>query len=235
MDLLPRSPRTGAPGGRGSRRRGHGDAGREKIVTITDDQGIYKLTTGTAWTIRIEMLGFSPLTQEVTMPTAQSPTFALKVLPFEEMVGFVPIVQDVTISQNASPLTFDLKLQPYEEMQKIATVSAAPIAPGAPLPRNAPRAPNTPPAPEADAASATDQSADGLLINGSVNNGAASPFAQLAAFGNNRRNARSLYNGGVGVLLGNSALDTRPYSFSICLRQSPATTTCRSRVPSAAR
>jgi hypothetical protein len=56
--------------------------------------------------------------------------------------------------------------------------------------------------------------ADGFLINGSVNNGAASPFAQLAAFGNNRRNARSLYNGGLGVLLGNSAWAAAPYSFS---------------------
>src|SRR5207344_3037212 len=56
--------------------------------------------------------------------------------------------------------------------------------------------------------------ADGFLINGSVNNGAASPFAQLAAFGNNRRNARSLYNGGIGIMLGNSALDARPFSFT---------------------
>ena len=38
----------------------------------------------------------------------------------------------------------------------------------------------------------------GFLVNGSVNNGAASPFAQLAAFGNNRRGVRSLYNFGVG-------------------------------------
>ena len=51
-------------------------------------------------------------------------------------------------------------------------------------------------------------------MNGSVNNGAASPFAQLAAFGNNRRGARSLYNWGVGAILGNSALDARPYSFT---------------------
>src|SRR5439155_11107334 len=28
------------------------------------------------------------------------------------------------------------------------------------------------------------------------------------------RNARSLYNGGVGVVLGNSALDARPFSFT---------------------
>src|SRR5207247_5138219 len=56
--------------------------------------------------------------------------------------------------------------------------------------------------------------ADGFLINGSVNNGAASPFAQLAAFGNNRRGARSVYNGGIGLLLGNSAFDARPFSFT---------------------
>ena len=47
-----------------------------------------------------------------------------------------------------------------------------------------------------------------------MNNGAASPFAQLAAFGNNRRGARSLYNWGFGAILGNSAWDSRPYSFT---------------------
>jgi hypothetical protein len=40
---------------------------------------------------------------------------------------------------------------------------------------------------------------DGFLINGSVNNGANTPFAQSAAFGNNRRGIRSLYNGNVGL------------------------------------
>src|SRR5262249_37910837 len=55
--------------------------------------------------------------------------------------------------------------------------------------------------------------ADGYLVNGSVNNGAASPFAQMAAFGNNRRGQRSLYNGGIGIQLGNSAWDARPFSF----------------------
>jgi hypothetical protein len=40
---------------------------------------------------------------------------------------------------------------------------------------------------------------DGFLVNGSVNNGANTPFAQSAAFGNNRRGIRSLYNGNVGV------------------------------------
>ena len=56
--------------------------------------------------------------------------------------------------------------------------------------------------------------ADGLLINGSVNNGGASPFAQSGAFGNNRRGPQSLYNWGLGGQFGNSALDARPYSFA---------------------
>ncbi|HKT80641.1 MAG TPA: carboxypeptidase regulatory-like domain-containing protein, partial [Vicinamibacterales bacterium] len=66
--------------------------------------------------------------------------------------------------------------------------------------------------------------ADGLLINGSVNNGAASPFAQSAAFGNNRPGQRSVYNGGVGLILGNSAWDARPYSFSSVPSQKPVYT-----------
>ena len=56
--------------------------------------------------------------------------------------------------------------------------------------------------------------ADGFLINGSVNNGAASPFAQSAAFGNYRRGGRPLYNGSLGVELNNSALDAQSYSLT---------------------
>ena len=55
---------------------------------------------------------------------------------------------------------------------------------------------------------------DGFLINGSVNNGAASPFAQSPAFGNNRNSANGLYTGGIGVLLGNAAFDARPFSLT---------------------
>jgi hypothetical protein len=55
---------------------------------------------------------------------------------------------------------------------------------------------------------------DGLLVNGSVNNGAASPFAQLAAFGNNRRGGRSLYNWSVFSLFDTSKWDAAPFSFA---------------------
>ena len=55
---------------------------------------------------------------------------------------------------------------------------------------------------------------DGLLINGSVNNAATSQFSLAPAFGNNRSGKKGLYTGGLGVILGNSALDARPYSLS---------------------
>src|SRR5207253_1679951 len=58
------------------------------------------------------------------------------------------------------------------------------------------------------------RAADGLLINGTVNNGAASPFAQLAAFGNNRRGGRPLYTGSAGIIIDNSSLDARAYSLT---------------------
>src|SRR6202008_1295783 len=54
----------------------------------------------------------------------------------------------------------------------------------------------------------------GFLVNGSVNNGAASPFAQLAAFGNNRRGGRSLYNGGFGAVFGGATWGAPPFSFT---------------------
>ena len=79
-----------------------------------------------------------------------------------------------------------------------APVTAAQRAPGPALP--------IPEEPAADPNGA----ADGFLINGSVNNGAASPFAQPAAFGNNRRRGPSLYNFAVGIVGGTSAWDARP-------------------------
>jgi hypothetical protein len=51
-----------------------------------------------------------------------------------------------------------------------------------------------------------------MVINGSVNNAAASPIAQSPAFGNNRRQGRSLYSGGLGFVYGNSALDSQPFA-----------------------
>ncbi|MBL8229515.1 MAG: TonB-dependent receptor, partial [Bryobacterales bacterium] len=58
------------------------------------------------------------------------------------------------------------------------------------------------------------RAADGFLINGSVSNGASSPFALLPAFGNNRRGQRSLYNGNIGFIWNNAAFDARAFSLT---------------------
>ena len=123
-----------------------------------------------------------------------------------EMLGFAALIRDlVTDDQNAAS-TLELALLPFEEIRKIAVVATtAPIAPSAPVAPNAPDAID----PELER-----QAAEGLLVNGSVNNAAASPFAQSRAFGNNRPGQRSLYNGGFGFTLGTAALDARPFSFS---------------------
>ncbi len=47
-----------------------------------------------------------------------------------------------------------------------------------------------------------------------MNNGAASPFSQAAAFGNNRNRPAGLYNGGIGMIVENSALDAKPFSLT---------------------
>jgi hypothetical protein len=172
--------------------------GETSRVTVTDQQGVYhfaNLDDG-AWTIKVDMLGFASSSQDVTIPSSTPPpAFALTLRSFADITaGITP----VDVSPPTTPA-------PAQGGFQRAAVTATPGDAGRGAPASG--------ASDANAANA-DEAADGFLINGSVNNGAASPFAQLAAFGNNRRGARSLYNGGVGVFLGNSAFDTQPFSFS---------------------
>ncbi|MBZ5632251.1 MAG: carboxypeptidase-like regulatory domain-containing protein [Acidobacteriia bacterium] len=196
--------------------------GDKSFGAITDLEGRYSfadLPDG-SWTIQVEMPLFAPLQQDVTVAaSAAAAEWDLKLLPAEQINAMVT---------PASP-----RLQVAET----PTPSAAPPKPprngkAAPAPTNtttafqrtdlnaAPAANNNSPAPAADsgvpqdASALSQRAADGLLINGSVNNGASSPFAQLQAFGNNRRGVRSLYNGNLGFSLRNSSLDARTFSLT---------------------
>jgi trimeric autotransporter adhesin len=125
-----------------------------------------------------------------------------------EMLGFAALTRDLVADETATA-SLELTLLPFEEIRKIAVVAAtAPIAP------TAPNAPIAPIAPDVVDPELERQAAEGFLVNGSVNNAAASPFAQSRAFGNNRPGQRSLYNGGFGFTFGTAALDARPFSFS---------------------
>jgi trimeric autotransporter adhesin len=185
--------------------------GDTQRATVTDQQGVYHLANlaDGAWTIRIEMLGFAPFSQGITIPAEAPSTFTLRLLPFDQITAGLP-----------PPA---IETPPVTGVQVPARPSSGAASPPPPNsgfqraavnPSAGSAAASDPSASGGDAGDRSGDAADGFLINGSVNNSAASPFAQLPAFGNNRRGARSLYNGGIGVLLGNSAWDSRPFSFT---------------------
>ncbi|HEX4810458.1 MAG TPA: carboxypeptidase-like regulatory domain-containing protein, partial [Bryobacteraceae bacterium] len=166
----------------------------KKQTAVTDDRGVYSfadLPDGT-WTIKVEMLGFSTMTETVAIsPNAPGKSWELKMLPLDQI--------------NA------------QTKMAAAPAHATPPPPSAtPAPQRPSAGPVTAPAPSGNDSQSPD---DGFLINGSVNNGAASPFAQFPAFGNRRGGPNKLYTGGIGITVDNSALDAQ--QFSITGQQTP--------------
>jgi trimeric autotransporter adhesin len=122
------------------------------------------------------------------------------------MTGFSSVTQDVTIAPDTPGGKWELKLLPSDQ---IKIESKLPPAPVPQTPQADKPAETALPAPDPN-----QDASDGLLINGSVNNGAASPFRQGGAFGNNRRGPKGLYTGGIGGIFGNSVLDAQPFSLT---------------------
>jgi hypothetical protein len=188
-------------------------AGSEPLATTTDPDGIYRfpdLADG-IWTIAVEMRGFATATLDITVAAGTPGTlWELTLLPYEEIARNLPPVPPADIapatdeSQSRGPSARAAAPAPQPAFQRAGVAPANPRSP----------APAPPPSQEPSVDPTGMGAADGLLINGSVNNGAASPFAQLARFGNNVPGQRSLYTGGVGALFGSSRLDARPYSFT---------------------
>ena len=200
-----------------SRSHGHGDARRHAPDDVDRRAGHLPITdiADGPWSIRIEMRGFANLTREVTIgPDAQPAMWELSLLPFEEIARGLPppppaSARHALLNPDSNQTRHALAVERAEPPTPQTGFQRAGVtAPQAPPSRQAAAPP--PDDPPADAAAA----ADGFLINGSVNNGAASPFAQPAAFGNNRRRAGALYNGMVGGLFSNSVWDARPYSLT---------------------
>ncbi len=119
-----------------------------------------------------------------------------------EMRGFVEISRDVTLPLAVPSAAWVLTMQSYEDIVGSGTGGArASESPHRRRPHRLARpAASSPDAPD--------------VVNGSVNNGAASPFAQPRGFGNNRPRPRALYTGGLSSVLGNSAWDAAPFSFA---------------------
>jgi hypothetical protein len=195
--------------------------GDKQIVTTTDASGLYRfadLAEG-SWTIKIEMRGFSPLSREVNVVAgAQAAVWELALLSFEEITkGLPPPVSQAANTAAAPAANATVRAEGGRGTVNVApagqgfqragvTAQARPPAAAAGAPAARPAAEEPPVDPNA--------ANDGLLVNGSVNNGAASPFAQFAAFGNNRRRPGALYNAQMGVTASSSAWDARPPSFT---------------------
>jgi hypothetical protein len=174
--------------------------GDKKATAISDNQGVFAfpdLADG-AWTITIEMTGFAPLKQQVTIaPAAPAATFELKLLSLDEIrAEDKPVKVDTTQLATTSAVS-----APSATVLSADNAAPAKGTAAGKLPAANPAAPEP----------SSQQPSDGLLINGSVSNAATSQYSMNQAFGN-RRSGRSLYNGGAVLRLENSALDAAPFS-----------------------
>jgi hypothetical protein len=203
--------------------------GEKRWVTVTDPQGFYSfpdLADG-AWTLRVEMQCFAPAHREVATGANTTAEWELDLLPLDEIRSAAPASTPATSPAAAANATASQPVPgpKVETAQRKTSRAGGKAAPA--VGNTSSGFQRTEAAAAGDAAKITgenepvppsgeaDQSAvDGFLINGSVNNGASTPFAQSAAFGNNRKGPRSLYNGSLGLTLDNSAFDARSFSLT---------------------
>jgi hypothetical protein len=194
--------------------------GEKKISAVTGPEGAYTfpdLADG-VWTLQVEMLCFTPLRREMTIgPGAPRSEWDLKLLPFDEIRASAPPPPPPPPPVVAPPV-LAASAKPAGNGRKPRGKAAAPAVPAQSgfqrADVNASAAPPPAENPAGPAEAASQNSADSFAINGSTNNGAASPFGMSGAFGNNRRGPGSLYNGNVGLVLGNAFLDARSYSLT---------------------
>ena len=120
-----------------------------------------------------------------------------------EMFGFATITRDVTVPVTEEPLPDALSVRSFDELTRAL-----------------------PPARAFEVDEADDEpinltvllgpagmgAAEGLLVNGSLNNGASTPFSLPRGVGNNRPRPRGVYSYAAGFQMGSSAWDARPFS-----------------------
>jgi hypothetical protein len=163
--------------------------GGQKRFALTDDDGRYVIPdlAGGVWTVEVEMQLFRTERREVAVADGAS-----------EVEWELRLAEAAVPARPAGPPAAGTRFQ--RAPVRAAAGAAASVAAAPPDP--------------AAAAELAERAADGLLINGSANNPAASVFAQLPTFGNYRRGQRPLYNGNLGLVLNASAFDARSYSLT---------------------
>jgi len=168
----------------------------KKFATTTDAGGVYhfdKLADG-VWQIEVDMQLFAPARTQVTVgPKTPVSKITLTPLSMGEL-------QSHAIPAKNAPETPSVAVvkQPEGHKGEKSGASGGPVA--------------LPPA-------ENEKSADGIVVNGSVNNAATSVYSTNPAFGNAHPGGHALYNGGFAAFIDNSALDARPFNPSGALAQ----------------
>ncbi len=196
--------------------------GSKQFITSSDLQGLFSFPALEAGkcTLQIQMTGFATLKQEVTIgPNSLPGKWELKLLSIDQLKSQAKVT---TMAAQNQPSPAAPPTPPPSGAQEASAGPVPPAAKKGAKTTKSREAAASGPAPSATNTAASTPTADqdtderaanGFLINGSAVNGASSPFAQSFAFGNNR-GGKGLYNGGIGVILDNSALDARPYSLT---------------------
>jgi len=169
--------------------------GSATLSALTNAEGEFAFLNAAAgtWQVEISMSGFAPIRRGMTDEgTAQ--VFALQILPYAEMQA--QIQAQVQVPPPPAPAAV-----PVEETAAKTVAAKKPNSASGAFAGLEP-------------SELAQRAADGMLINGSAINGAASPFGQGAAFGNNRRGGKSLYSGSLGIIFDQSSWDARPYSLT---------------------
>jgi hypothetical protein len=167
--------------------------GEMKIAVVTNAEGVYSFTelANGYWSIEVEMQCFSAIQADITV-TANTPLakWNMTLLPHDQLM--------MIAKQPANKVIVQLMPSITEASKKAAAATSPNGVLDMPIPQE----------------EQNSLAADGLLLNGSVNNGATSQYALSQAFGNGRSGSKSLYNGGASAIFANSSFDARPYSLS---------------------
>ena len=178
--------------------------GTKTVTAVSDQQGAYQfddLADG-IWTIEVEMQCFETIHADVTIaPNMPAANWEMKLLPQIQLLAQAqqqkPAVEVAPAPDEASAK------KPGQAAAQQPGQSTAPEMPKEPQQEN-------------------EQSADGYLVQGSVNNAATSQYATNSAFGNTRSGSKALYTGGFAASEENSALNARPYALSGVEAQKPS-------------
>ncbi len=194
--------------------------GDKRFDTITGQMGEYSLPDldDGVWMVQVKMSCFAPLERDIAVaPSAPVPVWELRLLPRDEVHaerhgGPAPGGGSPDGSRSALAIVPSVKQPSYRRPTLPVSNTSTPFQRGdlkvlADASKLTADVGSQPQDLQSDAV-------DGLLINGSVNNGANSPFAQSPAFGNFRLNGRSPYSGTLSIMGNSSALDARPFSLT---------------------